>query len=209
LTLKNFVVDSEYVARRLTRAGGLRMSNWFSTVRGAAFVMGVLLWLPSLGDAQTGAHGYAGGGIGASECASGCPPDRTVYENVGLIGGGYALSLRKGRLWIAGDVNSRISNGYFDASGGPALVLGLRSPDTHRVEPFVQGGFRFGEDQGWNAGSGINVWTGGRIGLRVEYQYQFQNTTFEALNPSQPSLPPVHWENWLDQHLVRAGIVIR
>jgi hypothetical protein len=73
----------------------------------------------------------------------------------------------------------------------------------------VQGGFRFGEDQGWNAGSGINVWTGGRIGLRVEYQYQFQNTTFEALNPSQPSLPPVHWENWLDQHLVRAGIVIR
>jgi hypothetical protein len=169
----------------------------------------LLILCPAPGDAQTAAHGYAGGGLGASECASGCLPGQTVYETVGLIGGGYALALKKGRLWIAGDVNSRISNGYFDASGGPVLVFGLRSPGAHQVEPFVQGGFRFGEDEGWNIGTGANVWTSGRIGLRVEYQYQFQNTTFEVRDFSQPSLPVVRYDVWLDEHLVRAAFVIR
>jgi hypothetical protein len=168
----------------------------------------VVVGLAISADAQTGAHGYAGGGIGISECAGGCPTLNT-YDNVGLIGGGYALALRRGRLWIAGDVNSRISNGYFDASGGPAFVFGLRSPGAHHVEPFLHSGYRFGEDEGWNVGTGANIWTSGRLGWRIEYQYQFKNTTFEEWDPLQPSVPPVQSTEWLDQHLIRAGIVIR
>ena len=185
------------------------MATQILTMPGAASVLCMMLCLASSADAQTGAHGYIVGGMGLSECAGGCPAEGT-YNAVGLIGGGYAWALRKGRLWIAGDLNSRISNGYFDASGGPALVFGLRSPlDEHRIEPFVHGGVRVGEDGGLNLGTGLNVWTAGRFGLRVEYQYQFQNATFEESDPSQPSLPPVESKFWLDQHLVRAGIVIR
>jgi hypothetical protein len=49
------------------------MSNRLITTRAASLMFGVILCLPSRGHTQTAAHGHAGGGIGASECANGCP----------------------------------------------------------------------------------------------------------------------------------------
>lgn len=171
----------------------------------------VLLWLASGAAAQTGSHGYAGGGFGIGQCIDGCgmPPD---YEVAALIGGGFAYPLKKGKLWIAGDVNSHESNGYFDASGGPAVIVALGSSHDHRIEPFAQGGPRWG-DGGLlgNVGAGANIWLSARLGVRVEYQYQWHNTTFydQEYGPSGPVGPPTTSDMTLSEHVIRVGIAIR
>ena len=173
----------------------------------------LLLFLASTVQAQTGAHGYVVGGVAVAGCVGGCPSTGPVHDQLGLIGGGFAYPLRKGRAWIAGDVTSRVSNGYFDASGGPTVVVALGSLKAHHLEPFAQGGPRWGDGGNvrWNVGGGTNVWMKTHVGLRLEYQYQWENTTFvsQTFGPSGPIGPPTRSDVTLDEHLLRVGIAIR
>lgn len=170
---------------------------------GASVIL--VLFLVSGVAAQTGGHGHVVSGVAVSECANGCPPTGTLYDQHWLIGGGFAYPLRKGRVWIAGDLTSRMVDGYLDASGGPTAVVGLGSLKGRRVELFAQGGPRWG-DGGirWNVGAGTHVWMNGRFGLRFEYQYQWENTTWGG-----GDTPPPPGSDILDDHLLRVGIAIR
>jgi hypothetical protein len=176
------------------------------------FVSVFLLAFPAAPVSEIGAYGYATGGLGASQCASGCPPTGPVYEQVLLIGGGFAYPISRGRLWIAGDVNSRAVGGYFDASGGPAAIVSL-SPREHQLEFFAQAGPRWGDGGSvrWNAGGGVNVFSKGRLGLRLEYQFQWQNATWvdQQYGPSGPIGPPTYSNVRLIEQFLRAGITIR
>lgn len=141
------------------------------------------------------------------------PFHRPVYDQVGLIEGGFAYPLRKGCVWIAGDVTSRVSNGYFDASAGSTVVVALGSLKEHHLEPFAQGGPRWGDGGNvqWNVGAGTDAWMKAHVGLRFEYQYQWEHTTFvnQTFGPTGPIGPPTTSDVTLDEHLLRVGIVIR
>lgn len=129
-----------------------------------------------------------------------------------MIGGGWAYPIVRGRVWVAADVNSRIVDGYFDASGGPAAIVSLNPPGPSRLRVFAQAGPRWLEGGfGWNAGASINIWSRGRLGRRLEYQYQWQNSTLvdQQFGASGPIGPPVYSDVRLNEHLFRAGIVIQ
>jgi hypothetical protein len=165
----------------------------------------------SFGATKTGAHGYIGGGFSVEGC-SGCPYPNACDGALALIGGGFAYPIIKGRIWIAADEYSRTQGGYFDASGGVSGVVALGSFHAHRFEPFAQGGPRWGDSGNvqWNVGAGANVWTGARLGLRIEYQQQREYTRFVSreFGPSGPG-PETFTDITIAQHVVRAGIVIR
>jgi hypothetical protein len=171
----------------------------------AAAVLVFVLAVASAGYAQTGGHGFAVAG-GTFEGCSGCPVGPSE-DRFALIGGGYAYPLMKGRLWIAGDLTLRESEGYFDASGGPSAVIGLGAGWRHRVEPFAEVGPRWGDGGNiwWNVGAGIHAWLTPRVGVRVEYQYQWTNTTF---GPGGV-IPERDFDVTLYRHLIRLGFAFR
>ena len=170
-----------------------------------------MVLIASLAEAQTGPHGYIGGGFSVEGCSA-CPYPNAGDGTVALIGGGFAYPIITQRIWIAADEFSHIQSGYFDASGGVSGVVALGSFHAHRFEPFAQAGPRWGDSGNlqWNVGGGANVWTGARLGLRFEYQHQRENTTFvdREFGPSGPG-PETYTDITIAQHVVRAGIVIR
>ncbi|HEY1308882.1 MAG TPA: hypothetical protein VGF24_35310 [Vicinamibacterales bacterium] len=181
-----------------------------SSIRPVFFI--VALFTASSAEGQTGVHGYYGGGVGVADCFSTCPPIDRGAGQVGFYGGGVAYPLLKGRVWIAGDGNLPVSSENGEASFGVSGVVALGPREGERFEPFVQGGPRLGDGgRGWNIGAGANVWMHTRFGVRLEYQYQWVNTTFsnQEFGPSGPVGPPVLSEERLQEHLVRVGIVIR
>jgi hypothetical protein len=168
---------------------------------------------PEVERTQTNGHGYFGAGVAMAQCVNGCWSPDPTYEEVLLISGGFAYPLIKGRLWIAGDVNSHVVSGYFDASGGPSVIFALGSLNDHRVEPFAQAGPRWGDGGNlrWNAGAGTNLWLQAHFGVRVEYQYQWENATFveQTFGPMGPVGPETRSKVTLSEHMIRVGIAIR
>jgi hypothetical protein len=163
-----------------------------------------LLSCASSAPAQTGPHGYVVSG-GASQkryyTPDAGPNLLAFYEHHPLIGGGFAWPLLRDRVWVAGDWTSRISGPYLDASGGPSLVVGM---GRARLQPFAHGGYRAADGGGaWNVGAGAHVWTGPRLGLRVEYQYQWRVSRYLFSNQARSERLVT------DRHMVRGGLVFR
>jgi hypothetical protein len=170
----------------------------------------LVLALASAAYAQTGAHAFAVAGRSFEGCGD-CPPGPRE-EGFFLIGGGYAFPLIKGRLWIAGDLTSRTSGGYFDASGGPSAVIGLAPGWRERVELFVEAGPRWGDGGNvWgNVGAGIHAWLSPRLGVRVEYQYQWTNVKFfDATVGPGGVIEGTDVDVTEYEHLIRVGFAFR
>ena len=74
------------------------------------------------------------------------------------------------------------SNGYFSGRGGPLAELALLGRSS-RVQPFVRGGYFFGEDSSWIAGGGVDLWLTERSGIRVFVQDAFRGVSLTYGNP--------------------------
>ena len=70
------------------------MCNARSPTRVSCACVFVLL-IASLAEAQTGPHGYIGGGFSVEECSA-CPYQNAGDGTVALIGGGFAYPIIKG-----------------------------------------------------------------------------------------------------------------
>jgi hypothetical protein len=94
-------------------------------------------------------------------------------ETIPQASGGFLGSAADGRVRVGGEGDLLTSNGYFAGKGGPLAEVPLL---RGRVQPFVRGGYFWGEDNSWIAGAGIDVWLGTSVGIRAFVQDAFRRS---------------------------------
>jgi hypothetical protein len=136
-------------------------------MRGVAAVLLILVVTASGAEARQ-IGGYVTAGSGSIDYLV----HRKVIPQASV---GLFWQLPGDRVRVGGEADILTSNGYIGGRGGPfaEVTLVRRS----RVQPFVRGGYFYGEDSSWVAGGGVDLRVGKNGALRVCVQDAFRRSS--------------------------------